>query len=491
MKGLIIFIFALAAAIPMEAQNSWASIGDFNTLTGVDLLWYDSVDQRLYAAGTYTWFDSSEVHGFGYIQGDTVIGLGCGFEACGIQAPYNSAVPKVTGFARYQGELYVTGYFARAGGVTVNGIAKWDGSDWGAVGRGFMMDASINAAPGIGYGLEVMNGELYAYGLFDSINGIAANSLAKFDGTSWSAVFDLPRFGASPSDVNMIFDAEWFGGELYVGGNFNEPGPNIIIRDLVKWDGIDWVAVGAGLTGGATAIGKLLIWDGKLLISGGFSPRSSPGGIPGKNIVLWDGQNWDTLRGGVTGEIYGTGGVLTVQEHKGELYVAGTFDYAGDVPAKNFAKWDGTEWCGLDATDFYLRSFAFLDDTLFISYAWGYISPDSSVKDVVKWTGGPWEGDFCQGPVAVDPTVEVEERMELFPNPIAIGSASSSFQLGFPEGVGSCEIKISDITGRTVMQPFIYRSGSAPVNVEQLPAGIYLVQVRVKDRVQTVKFIKQ
>jgi hypothetical protein len=73
----------------------------------------------------------------------------------------------------------------------------------------------------------------------------------------------------------------------------------------------------------------------------------------------------------------------------------------------------------------------------------------------------------------------------LYPNP-----SNSSFDIGSSKAT-IFEVKISDITGRTVMQPFIYRSGSAPVNVEQLPAGIYLVQVRVKDRVQTVKFIKQ
>jgi hypothetical protein len=337
-----------------------------------------------------------------------------------------------------------------------------------------------------------MNGELYAYGLFDSINGIAANSLAKFDGTSWSAVFDLPRFGISPSDPNMIFDAEWFGGELYVGGNFYQAGTNPPIRDLVKWDGTNWVAVGVGLTGGFGAVYNLLTWDGKLVIAGGFNPIRNPGSIPGNQIVMWDGQNWDTLRGGVQDDNAATGIIYDVKEHKGDLYVAGSFQTAGGIPARNFAKWDGTEWCGkYGPSNYYHRSFAFYEDTLFISFGSGYISSDSSVKDVVKWTGGPWEGDFCQGPVAVDPTVEVEERMELFPNPIAIGSASSSFQLGFPEGVGSCEVWIHDITGRTVMQPFIYRSGSAAVSVEHLPAGIYLVQVKVKDRIQTVKFIKQ
>ena len=57
-------------------------------------------------------------------------------------------------------DLYAGGYFATAGGVTVNSIAKWNGSSWSALGSG------IDTYWGYVNALAVSGTDLYAGGPF-------------------------------------------------------------------------------------------------------------------------------------------------------------------------------------------------------------------------------------------------------------------------------------------------------------------------------------
>jgi len=59
----------------------------------------------------------------------------------------------------------------------LNGIGKWDGAQWVALGSG--MEQSVRA-------LASFDGELYAGGLFITAGGVAARRLARWDGASWS-----------------------------------------------------------------------------------------------------------------------------------------------------------------------------------------------------------------------------------------------------------------------------------------------------------------
>ena len=72
-------------------------------------------------------------------------GPGTPFELVGTGSPY--AVASLAVWNDGQGPaLYATGYFTTAGGVTANGIAKWNGSTWSALGSGLV---------GNGYALAV------------------------------------------------------------------------------------------------------------------------------------------------------------------------------------------------------------------------------------------------------------------------------------------------------------------------------------------------
>ena len=63
--------------------------------------------------------------------------------------------------------LYAGGYFTTAGGSAANYIAQWNGSSWSALGSG--MNSDVNA-------LAVSGSTLYAGGDFTTAGGNAANN---------------------------------------------------------------------------------------------------------------------------------------------------------------------------------------------------------------------------------------------------------------------------------------------------------------------------
>ena len=71
------------------------------------------------------------------------------------------------------GNLYAGGYFTTAGGVSVNYIAKWDGTNWSSLGTG--MSSTVTA---LAFDLS---GNLYASGDFTTAAGAPVNRIAKLD----------------------------------------------------------------------------------------------------------------------------------------------------------------------------------------------------------------------------------------------------------------------------------------------------------------------
>jgi hypothetical protein len=78
------------------------------------------------------------------------------------------------------GNLYIGGNFTAAGGVAANYVAKWDGSKWSALGSGLTGSYSSSVTA-----LAVSGNDLYAAGSFTNAGGIVASNIAKWDGTNW------------------------------------------------------------------------------------------------------------------------------------------------------------------------------------------------------------------------------------------------------------------------------------------------------------------
>ena len=89
----------------------------------------------------------------------------------------------------HDNELWGVGNLRFAGGVEVNGVAKWDGTTWSALGDGF--NSTV-------YGVGVYNGELFAGGDFTQSGTQTLKRIAKWNGTDWVS----PGFGFEPTGPN-------------------------------------------------------------------------------------------------------------------------------------------------------------------------------------------------------------------------------------------------------------------------------------------------
>jgi hypothetical protein len=232
--------------------------------------------------------------------------------------------------------LYAGGFFATAGGMTVNSIAKWDGAAWSPVGSG---------SSGVGGGVMALTvfddgtgPALYVGGNFGTIGGVA-NNVAKWDGVAYSPVGS----GLGTVQTLTVFD-DGTGPALYAGGNSFLLGGGMYASHVAKWNGTSWSYLGSGVSGPVRAL--MAFDDGTgpaLYVAGGFI---SAGGMPAGGIAKWDGTTWSPLVSGVVTTFVAS---LTVfDDGMGPaLYAGGGFTLAGDMGARGIARWDGTTWSPL------------------------------------------------------------------------------------------------------------------------------------------------
>ncbi|MEK6221348.1 MAG: hypothetical protein N2D54_03785 [Chloroflexota bacterium] len=229
-----------------------------------------------------------------------------------------------------QGNMYVGGDFANAGGSSAAYIAMWNGSIWSTLGSG--MDNIVRA-------LAVdSQGNLYAGGDFNDAGGVAAAHIAMWNGSIWSTLgtgIDI--------QVNVLtVDSQ---DNLFVGGNFTEAG-GVPSYNVAMWDGGNWHTLegpdGIGIFG--TAVYSLAVdSQDHLYVGGSFAVA---GGITAINVTKWDGSNWLALK---TASGNGTNAAVEdlAVDSQDNLFLIGSFSQAGGVTVNKIAKWDGNDFTAL------------------------------------------------------------------------------------------------------------------------------------------------
>src|SRR5690606_2311158 len=106
---------------------------------------------------------------------------------------------------------------------------------------------------------------LYAVGGFDSIGGVAAKSVARWDGTTWEA-FAPPIIETGSGTDYILYDAAFYNNELYVVGNINDTS-SANFREIAKWDGQQWVDVGGGMSNDGILF-SCEVYKGELYVGG-------------------------------------------------------------------------------------------------------------------------------------------------------------------------------------------------------------------------------
>jgi hypothetical protein len=358
-------------------NSDWSGLG---SLAGADVKAL-AVDSKgtLYAAGSIYWASDSAgqnlivVNNIARWTGTTWVGLGTG-----LTGGHPDRSFPVCGLALdSSGNLYAAGGFLEAGGVTANRVAKWGGSSWSALG-------SINASAN-GLNDEVIaavfdrNGNLYVSGYFTQAGGTRARYIAKWDGTKWSAL------GSGTDNLVMALAADGTGG-VYAGGYFSTAG-GVKCSGIARWNGSSWSSVGPGVNG---YVGAVTVDDrGNVYAAGSFAQSN---GTAAPNVAKWNGSSWVALGSGVTGGAGYLGGVQCLAtDASGNLYAAGSFVKAGGLDAKYVAKWDGTNWSALGGGMKY-QAYSCVMDSQGYLYVGGSFAASSGNYSVSRWDGASWLG---------------------------------------------------------------------------------------------------
>jgi hypothetical protein len=194
------------------------------------------------------------------------------------------------------GDLHAGGDFAD--------IARWNGSNWLT---SFGCDGpvqALSAAP---------NGDVVAGGWFNVIGTTMTGSVARWDGSTWSAV-------GSGSSIGLVNALAWMpNGDLVAGGHFGAQGP-VPTHVTKRWNGSTWSPI-LGLQGTLRALVALPNGD---LIAGGLLSLSS--GTPSK-AFRWNGSVWSPI-GPLDGEVF-----MLVADAAGVPWAGGSFQNLGQQGA--------------------------------------------------------------------------------------------------------------------------------------------------------------
>lgn len=102
-----------------------------------------------------------------------------------------------------------------------------------------------------------------------------------------------------------------------------------------------------------------------------------------------------------------------------------------------------------------------------------------------SWTAAAGGGGFSYQR-STDPGLSFEdfsvEKFKILNNP-----SPSEIKLDFPSSVASASVKVFNILGKEVYSNSMYQY---PINVSTWEKGIYLVQIKSSENIQTKKFIK-
>ncbi len=339
--------------------NTWSALESNGMNDDVDALtvFDDGSGPGLYAGGWFTTAGGNSANYIAQWDGNTWSAL----DSLGM----NCCVFALTVFDDGSGPaLYAGGGFSTAGGVSANGIARWDSASWSALGTGinFYMAAWVRA-------LAVYNGALIAGGGFTTAGGVSANGIAQWDSGSWSAL------GTGMSYV--VHALTVYDGNLIAGGEFTSAG-DVSANGVAQRSASAWSALGDGIRGKVYA---LAVYDDNLIAGGYFDMAGS---TPVYNIAQWNGSSWSDLGDGIGGDVY----ALTV--YGGNLIAGGNFNTAGITSANNIAQWNGSSWSDLgDGIAGTVYALTVYDGNLVVG---GDLSMAGStpVYNIAQWNGSAW-----------------------------------------------------------------------------------------------------
>jgi hypothetical protein len=278
--------------------------------------------------------------------------------------------------------LYMGGLFTSAGSTVGNCITRWDGTTWNAVGGGVSGNFSGAANGQRILAIATNSTALYAGGIFTSAGGVSASGVAYWDGSNWN-----PMGSGVDFTVNSIVAGS--GNRIWVGGQFTNAG-GIYSRGLTSWSSGSWQNLGN--VEGTNGIVFALAYDGgtKIYAGGQFY---TAGGVNATNIACYDvnSSTWTALGPGLM-----RGKVSALAYANGTLYAGGTFTNAGATAVYRVAQWNGANWSAL-GTGIFGNGAATVNGITVSGgnvYVTGNFTNAGGVvsTNIAYWDGSQWQG---------------------------------------------------------------------------------------------------
>lgn len=302
---------------------------------------------HVFAGGTFTLADGRAAQNIAEWNGTTWMPLG--------PLPLNNIVNGIA----LGGTLgvFVGGDFTLAGGAPANRMARWNSvaATWSPLINS--VTPFGNGVNGSVYVVAIDGPDVYVGGKFTTAGGLAANNIAKWNTTTstWSALIGggqngVSRFGTAPSASVIALTVASDG--LYVGGLFDRVGTaGPAHKNIVRWAGGVWSAVGSGLGNPAAGeyLAGLATMGNRVYACGEFVKTGA--GLTVNNIAQWtiSGTTWAKMGGATPGTNATTRAVAVAGT---DLYVGGWFTTVdGSVSANRIARWSSTSstWSAVGA----------------------------------------------------------------------------------------------------------------------------------------------
>lgn len=183
------------------------------------------------------------------------------------------------------GNIIVVGDFTAIGGVGCVRVALYTGSAWQQFGSG------LNAR-GTAVAVSADN-IIHVGGLFTTANGVTVNYIAKWNGTTFVAFTSGGSTGvgsAASAPVLKIFFAT--DGSMYIGGLFQSGGGYTTYR-ILRWNGTQFQDMGGGVYDTTVSVGRVLAIDEDpdtkdIVLAGSFTVAGGDLGF--QSVGFWNGS---------------------------------------------------------------------------------------------------------------------------------------------------------------------------------------------------------